>query len=235
MSAQAPSPKQLLKHCPLFAGFSSKELDCLLPVMKPELCAYRKGRRIFACGDRVRPGILTKGEIYFKREPEGLPPHTVEIIKPDHLFGLDIMFSGVGSSPMDLIAESDCSVLFFDLHALLEQIQPETRVHLLDNASQMLANRCIRLLYRTEVLSIRLLRDQLMTFFRIMQQKQGSDTISPRMNQRQLASYLCVNRSALSRELNRMQRDGLIHLKGDGKITILRSAPEQAAPPHSSS
>ena len=42
----------------------------------------------------------------------------------------------------------------------------------------------------------------------------GSDTFKIPFNRDELASYLCTDRSALSRELSRMRSDGLIDFKG---------------------
>lgn len=61
-----------------------------------------------------------------------------------------------------------------------------------------------------------------MTYFRILSTKSGSATITINMSREQLAHYLCVNRSALSHELNEMKRDGVIDINKK-KITILES------------
>ena len=97
---------------------------------------------------------------------------------------------------------------------------------MLRNTSQVLANRCVKLLYRTEVISFKLLRERILAFFRILQVKQGSSTIRLKLNRQQLAQYLCTNRSALSRELSWMQRDGLIATRDDGAITVMEKAPK---------
>lgn len=42
-----------------------------------------------------------------------------------------------------------------------------------------------------------------------------SDTVSLGMTREEMADFLCVNRSALSRELSRMKRDGIIDFYRD--------------------
>ena len=53
-----------------------------------------------------------------------------------------------------------------------------------------------------------------------MRTKSGSDTVTIRMSREQLAQYLCVNRSALSNELSKMKKDGIIDFKGS-RFTLL--------------
>ncbi len=76
------------------------------------------------------------------------------------------------------------------------------------NANRILADKCVRLLYKTDVLSRQSLRDKIMTFFSIMHKKSQSESFMLKMTREQFAQYLCVNRSALSRELSRMQNEG---------------------------
>ena len=213
----------LLEECQLLQGFSAKERQALLPLLHPELHWYLKGSRVALCGASAQLGIVAEGVLFSTREAEDHPDHIIEVLEPGSMFGLEACFSRAGVYPTDLVADSDCTILFFSVGALLERAGPESRSRLLQNAGRILSDRCIRLLYKTEVLSTKLLRDQIMTFFRIQQRKQNSDTIQLKMNRQQFARYLCVNRSALSRELGRMQRDGLIRLEDDRRITIVNN------------
>ena len=55
-------------------------------------------------------------------------------------------------------------------------------------------------------------RERLLTYFSYQYHKQGSRTFKIAFNRQQLADYLSVDRSALSNELSKMQRDGLISI-----------------------
>lgn len=212
-----------LAACPLFSGFSIDEVRELLPVLLPEVALHRRGDRIISCGAPARTGLVLEGMITASQEIYGETVHIVEMLEGGDLFCIDAAFSGEGTSPTDLTAECDCRVLFFDLARLFQDGDAESRERLWGNVGRLLADRCIRLLYKTEVLSAKLLRNQIMTFFHLMQRKHGTDSFKIRMSRQQLAQYLCVNRSALSRELNRMQRDGLIQLGRDRRVTIVNN------------
>ncbi len=54
------------------------------------------------------------------------------------------------------------------------------------------------------------LREKLQAYLSIQAQKQNARYITVPLNRTQLAAYLGVNRSAMTRELAAMQREGLV-------------------------
>lgn len=54
------------------------------------------------------------------------------------------------------------------------------------------------------------LRERLLSYFSEQALEHGSSHFSIPFNRQQLADYLSVNRSAMSKELSKMQEDGLI-------------------------
>ena len=73
---------------------------------------------------------------------------------------------------------------------------------------------------RIQVLSKQLLRDKLTTYFSQCAVRARSRSFSIPFDRESLAAYLGVNRSALSRELSRMQREGLIRYEKN-RFTLL--------------
>ena len=75
---------------------------------------------------------------------------------------------------------------------------------------QVLANKNIMLIRRIEHLSRRTTREKLLSFLSVQALQAKSNVIVIPYNRQELADFLCVDRSALSRELKRMKRDGLL-------------------------
>ena len=73
---------------------------------------------------------------------------------------------------------------------------------------------------RIQILSKRSIRDKLLEYFNIMSTKSGSRTIYLPFNFSDLANYLAIDRSAMSRELGYLKEEGFILVKGN-KITLL--------------
>ena len=53
-----------------------------------------------------------------------------------------------------------------------------------------------------------------MAYLSSLAKKSGSHIVTTNFDRQQLADFLCVDRSALSTELGKMHREGLIDLKG---------------------
>ena len=74
----------------------------------------------------------------------------------------------------------------------------------------MLAEKNLMLTKKMDIITPKSLRERVMVYLSQESVKQGSRTITVPFNRQQMADYLSVDRSALSAELSRMQRDGVI-------------------------
>ena len=63
---------------------------------------------------------------------------------------------------------------------------------------------------KMEIISKRTTRDKILSYLMNEAEKKHSDKFEIPFSRNELADYLCVERSAMSRELSKMQRDGLI-------------------------
>ena len=71
------------------------------------------------------------------------------------------------------------------------------------------------------VLSERSIRKKIMRYFEFREKRDGSSSFCIEGSRQDFADYLSVDKSALSRELNKMKKDGLIDFNGDN-FTILQ-------------
>ena len=84
---------------------------------------------------------------------------------------------------------------------------------LISNMMRILANKNIMLTRKMEHISRRTTREKLLSFLSACAVQAGGSTITIPFNRQELADYLCVERSALSRELGRMKQDGLLEVE----------------------
>lgn len=82
-----------------------------------------------------------------------------------------------------------------------------------------------RLMAKLEILSKRTLTQKILSLLSFEAQRAGSLYFTLPMNRDEMAEYLCVNRSALSRELSLMKDKGLIDYDRN-TFRILRSGEE---------
>ena len=179
---------------------------------------FEDQQTIYMQGDKVnRIGIVHSGLVKGEKFHEEGTSHLAHMYTEGEAFAFEGAFSGRKTAPMDFISEGDTTVIFFDLNAIYGGTFER---ELMKGMTELLANDNIKKLYRIETLSQKGLRDRILTYLKIQADKHGEDTVTVNMSRQQLAHYLCVNRSALSYEINEMQRDGIIKID-KRRITIL--------------
>ena len=93
-------------------------------------------------------------------------------------------------------------------------------MEVIESLMQLIAKNNMELMMKIRILTQGSLRKKLMLYFSILSGEQHSSTITLPFGRDKLANYLFCDRSAVSRELGRMNREGLIQL-GKTEITIL--------------
>lgn len=160
----------------------------------------------------VHSGIV-KGE---RLHAEGTS-HLAYVYNRGDMFAFDGALSGKRTSPLQLTAQGETTAIFFDIQNIFSSTYERA---LLTGLMELLANDDIKKLYRIEILSRRSIRGRILAHFKFTAGRSGSNTFSLNMTREQMAQYLCVNRSALSNELNNMRREGLIDFSKN-KFTLL--------------
>ena len=208
----------------LFDGLSRRECEEILNAVGPSMKTYRKNEMVAEEGERLDSvGIVSSGRINCTKFYYEGNSHILNVLLPKELLGLETVTTPSSISPMTFLAMEESSILFFPFQALIGEkaLAPDKRARLMQNVIQLLANEGIRQLYKAEVLGKKSLRERILTHLCLMRQKFDSDTFTLGMNQEQFSQYLCVNRSALSSQLNKMQKEGLISFRKD-EFTINR-------------
>ena len=89
------------------------------------------------------------------------------------------------------------------------------------NLIRVLSDKNIFLSIKNDILSQKSLRSKIMLYLKYMSNIQKSNNIVIPYNRDKLAEFISSDRSALSRELNRLSKEKIIKLEGN-KITILK-------------
>ncbi len=179
---------------------------------------YRKDETIFYQGDIideiciVKSGSVRGEKIY----PEG-EIHIFSIFDEESIFGLEIATSRTREAAIDFISNEETDIVFISGHSI-EHSKYNREIQKV--LAYMLADDNIKMSHKIEILAERGLRNRIMIYLHVLQGKAGSNTVNIKMSREQMAQFLCVNRSALSNELNKMKRDGVIDFRGS-KFTIL--------------
>lgn len=173
--------------------------------------SFRKGETISYQGDVIDSlWIVESGSVRGEKTYPNGDIHIVSVFEEGSIVALEIPVSRKKTTPIDLIANEDCRILLVSMKSI-EHSKVRNQMH--SALLEMLADDNIRMTNKVEILAERSLRGRILIYLNILARKSGSDVVSVRMSREQMAQYLCVNRSALSNELNKMKREGLIDFK----------------------
>lgn len=181
--------------------------------------SYKNGETIFFEGDLIdKFCIVRKGSVRSEKTYLNGEIHIVDIFDEGSVFGLAFAVSRSRVTSLDFISNEDTEIVFVSMHS----IQKSTYANEMHRAmTYMLADNNIKTSNKVEILAERGLRDRVLVYLNILQGKSGTDTVTIKMSREQLAQFLCVNRSALSNELSKMKKEGIIDFKGP-RFTILK-------------
>ncbi|HBP13546.1 MAG TPA: hypothetical protein DD613_05730 [Firmicutes bacterium] len=115
-----------------------------------------------------------------------------------------------------VITKEETKIVIIDFNSILNMKENRFTFYnqFLKNLINILTTIIAKANERIEVLSNKSIRDKLLDYFRILSKKTGSKVIYLPMSYTELADYLAVNRSALSREIKNLKDDMLIETKG---------------------
>ena len=100
-----------------------------------------------------------------------------------------------------------------------EIIKNDYYIIFIKNLIKILGNQITSKNSRIELLTKRTTRDKILEYFKMQSQKKGSKVFTLPMTFTELANYLSVDRSAMTREIKNLKDEGFIKTNGK-KITI---------------
>lgn len=203
----------LLLQMPLFYNFSPKDLDSLRSCLSFRVRKYLKGEAIFLEGDEVsRLGIILNGSIIVAKEDISGNRNIISEFSAGNLFGEAFAFSKQKRITVSVFSESDSEILFLDAEHLLTLCKELCPFHsqLIRNLMNEFAEKTILLNEKIDLLSQKTIQDKVLAFLFSEVKQQGNRSVQIPFNRQQLADYLFVDRSALSAELSRMQKKGIL-------------------------
>ena len=204
----------LLARTPLLRGMRPDELDTLLDCFAPRVRRYARDEILLLTGYETREvGILLEGSITaVKSTPDGASV-AITHMSPGGLFG-DVLSGSSQKSPVTVMATTSCLALYLPYQKI---IRPCAKLHsahlqLMQNLVLTISDKYFALDRRLELICCKSLRGRICMWLLEQRERCGADTFSTAMTRTELAAFLNCDRSALSRELSRMQEEGLIEM-----------------------
>ena len=205
-----------LATTPLFKGSTPEETGKMLDCLDAYVKHYDTGAYIYHMGDTIQNvGLVLEGLVRLENVDAWGNVSVVGTDGPGDLFGE--AYAAVPDEPLmvNIIASEPSTVMFLNLSKVLT-----TCSHTCPNHCRTSTNMASIMAYRNLDLSRRIfhaaphtIRGKVLAYLSYESERAGSLEFTIPYDRQQLADYLGVDRSALSAELSRMQKAGIIETK----------------------
>lgn len=203
----------ILKNNPLFKNINPGDLHKLLKCLQSDNVIYQKEQIIIHSGERTKKiGILISGKIHIINDDCWGNRTIIKEIIPGELFGEAYACLPEKNFIFSIIAKEKCEVLYLDISKILHSCKNNCLYHqqLIENLLMITASKNILLTKKINHLTNRSIRKKILAYLSDFSKECGSNSFKIPFNRQQLANYLAVDRSALSFELSKMQKEGII-------------------------
>lgn len=200
----------------LFKNISESETELMLNCLSASEKKYKKGQIILKRGDCINDiYMVLSGEVYILRDDYWGNQNILTEIGEGEIFGET--YACIGNLPLQVNAEAakDCIVMELNLKKVLTVCSASCKFHtgLIQNLIAVLAEKNFLLTNKLECLSERTTRDKVMSYLYMQSQKNGSNEFNISFNRQQMADFLAVDRSAMSKELSKLRDEGILEFK----------------------
>lgn len=196
----------------LFRGCSEEDIHNMSEHLNFRTNRYRKGNVIFGTGSIVTDiGLVLSGSVRIEHTDLWGNKSILGITPAGGVFAES--YACIPNEPMmvDAVANEDCDILFISVPKLFTPCSVcGSQNRLIQNLVMISAGKNLQLSRRSLHTSPKTIRGRLFSYFTQQVSVQGSTKIVIPFDRQQLADYLNLDRSALSKELGKMRNDGLI-------------------------
>ncbi|MGI5936762.1 MAG: Crp/Fnr family transcriptional regulator [Oscillospiraceae bacterium] len=207
----------ILKSNKLFAGMEEAEIPELLKCLGYRKVSRKKGEFIFLAGQsRPKVAILLSGKAQVVKENVLGDRMVIGALEPGDMFGETFACMEMELMPVSVVALADSSALMLDVGRIVSPCQVACGYHrqLISNLLKIIAEKNVQLNRQMSFISHKTIRSRLEAYFYDMMEREGSRKFEIPFSLSKLANYLCIDRSAMSRELSRMREEGLLDYRG---------------------
>ncbi len=202
-----------LSNTMLFHGVREDEISSMLGCLEVKEKKYKKDDIILRAGDTTTNiGLVSEGSVNVVVNFYWGTSNIFSHIEKGKIFGETYAAIPGKELVCDIVAAEDCTVIFMNLNKLLTTCSANCGHHqrLIHNLLRISANKNLEMSSRMMHIASKSIRERLLSYLSEQAIKNSSTSFTIPFSRQQLADYLGVDRSAMSNELSKMQRDGLI-------------------------
>lgn len=202
-----------LKQIPLFKGIGQKDLASMLQCLNAKEMSYKKQDIVLLEGQPVNSvGIVLSGTVQVIKEDYVGNRSIIMEIPQGNLFAEAFSCARTDKIPVTVVSVTDSEILWVDYKRITSTCSSACRFHtkLIENMLAILASKNILLNQKIEYLTKRTTREKVLSYLSDQAVRKGKDEFDIPFNRQELADFLCVDRSAMSSELSKLQQEGIL-------------------------
>ena len=207
---------QKIKKSPLFLGITDEELMRMLTCFGAMVKKYESGDMIIRQGDIIsKIYLILDGVVNIEKESYWGGRIIVQKLYEYNNIALCLVASKNVESTISAVCSKEATILSLNFNKCSTMCTNACNHHiaLIQNMFKILSKENIELLEKIENISQKSIRDKLLTFLSNESLKQKSSTVEINFNRQELADYLNIDRSAMSFEMSKLKKEGLINFE----------------------
>lgn len=199
----------------LFRGIAPQDIQALMGCLNATAKKYKKDELIFCSGESTSfMGIVLSGSVSIENDDIWGNRSILDLIGPGQIFAES--YACIPGEPLmiNAVANENTEILFLNTQSMFSVCANTCAFHnkLIQNMLVISAQKSLNLSRRILHTSSKTIRGRLLSYLSYQATCHGSKSFEIPFSRQQLADYLNVDRSAMSNELSKMQRDGIIKL-----------------------
>lgn len=209
---------ELVSRIALFQHIDVNDIEDVLCCVHAASEQHKKGSFIRIAGDPADfIGIVLSGTVQVLLDGYDGRRNITSAFGPGALFAEAFSCAGVDELPVSIMAAENCEILTIKIDQILSVQKDECGFHhiLMRNLLHILAQKNMLLNRKLSCVSHKTTAEKLMAFLNDQAQQHHSIEFTIPYDRQALADYLGVDRSAMSTELSKLQRQGMLETKGN--------------------
>ncbi len=203
----------VLKKCPLFAGLSDDEILTSLKCIGAKVRKSAKNQYILQAGDCTDCiSLLASGTALVIQEDLWGNRNVMTNLMPGDYFAEPFAAIPDAVLSVSVVATENCEIVEINMNRLITMCSAACSHHnrLIKNLITAFAQKTLLFNEKITHMSKRKTRDKLLSYLSAEAARQGLLSFDIPFDRQQLADFLCVERAAMSVELSKLQKEGLL-------------------------
>lgn len=208
--------KEIILKSKIFKNIEENEVDLLLKCINNYRKTFKKGEIILREGEKTEcMGIVITGSVVVERADLWGNNTVLGMMKPSEIFAETYAILNDEPLMINVYANENTEILFLRANEIFKTCEKSCNFHdqLILNLIRIASFKNLNLSRKILHTGPKTIRGKLLSFFSEWVKKENSLSFFIPYNRQQLADYLSVDRSAMSNELSKMQKEGILEFK----------------------